>query len=59
MSKLIRGGRVLDPASGLDDMHDLLIEGDKINDLGPPGTLDKKSASMEVIDADGLWVVSL
>ena len=57
MSKLIRGGRVLDPASGLDDMHDLLIEGDEINDLGPPGTLDKKAASAEVIDADGLWVV--
>jgi dihydroorotase len=33
MSKLIRGGRVLDPASGLDDI------------------------SVEVIDADGLWVV--
>src|SRR5210317_352351 len=57
MSKLIRGGRVLDPASGLDDMHDLLIEGDKINDLGPPGALDKKLDSVEVIDADGLWVV--
>ncbi|MEJ2234924.1 MAG: dihydroorotase [Syntrophobacterales bacterium] len=57
MSKLIRGGRVLDPASGLDDLYDLLIEGDKIKDLGPPGTLDKKSAAVEVIDADGLWVV--
>jgi dihydroorotase len=58
MSKLIRGGRVLDPASGLDELHDVLIEGDKISVVGPPGSLDAKSAeSLEVMDAAGLWVV--
>ena len=39
MSKLIRGGRVLDPASGLDDLHDILIEGSNISGVGPPGSL--------------------
>jgi len=58
MSKLIRGGRVLDPASGLDELHDILIEGSIIRGLGPPGSLDSKSdASTEIIEADGLWVV--
>lgn len=58
MSKLIRGGRVLDPASGLDELHDILIEGSIIKDLGPPGSLDSKShATTEIIEADGLWVV--
>ncbi len=58
MSKLIRGGRVLDPASGLDDLHDVFIEGDKISGVGPPGSLQATSdASVEVIEAAGLWVV--
>jgi len=58
MTKLIRGGRVLDPASGLDDFHDILIEGSVIRDLGPAGSLDSKAnASTEIIEADGLWVV--
>ena len=58
MSKLIRGGRVLDPASGLDDLHDILIEGSKISGVGPPGSLASEAdASLEVIEADGLWVV--
>jgi dihydroorotase len=58
MSKLIRGGRILDPANGLDDLHDILIEGGKISGVGPPGSLSSKSdASLEVIEAEGLWVV--
>ncbi|MGD8916428.1 MAG: dihydroorotase [Syntrophobacterales bacterium] len=58
MSKLIRGGRVLDPASGLDELHDILIEGSVIRGVGPTGSLDSKSdASTEIIEAKGLWVV--
>lgn len=58
MSKLIRGGRVLDPASGLDELHDILIEGSVIRGVGPTGSLDSKSdASTETIEAKGLWVV--
>jgi len=58
MTKLIRGGRVLDPASGLDGFHDILIEASVIRDLGPAGSLDSKAnASTEIIEADGLWVV--
>jgi dihydroorotase len=57
MSKLIRGGRVLDPASGLDDLHDVLIERDKISAIGPAGSFDATlDASTEIIEADGLWV---
>jgi len=58
MSKLIRGGRVLDPASGLDELHDILIEESVIRGVGPTGSLDSKSnASTEIIEAKGLWVV--
>ncbi|MEJ2363517.1 MAG: dihydroorotase [Deltaproteobacteria bacterium] len=58
MSKLIRGGRVLDPANGLDDFHDILVEGSIIRSMGPPGSLDAEAhASTEIIEAVGLWVV--
>ena len=58
MSKLIRGGRVLDPASGLDDLQDILIEGSQIRAVGSPGSLTAESdASPQIIEADGLWVV--
>ncbi len=30
MKRLLRGGRVVDPASGLDGMYDVLIDGDRI-----------------------------
>ena len=58
MSKLIRGGRVLDPASGLNELHDILIEGDKIRAVGPPGSLEAKlDVSSQIIEANGFWVV--
>jgi len=58
MSKLIRGGRVLDPASGLDELHDVLIEGRMIHSVSPPGSLEAKpDSSLTIIEADGLWVV--
>jgi len=53
-AKLIRGGRILDPASGRDGIFDLLIQNGQIARIDPqiappPGT--------EIIDATGLLVV--
>ena len=36
---LLSRGRILDPASGRDEAADLLIEGDRIARIGPPGSL--------------------
>ena len=49
---LIRGGRILDPASNTDTQADLLIEDGKIAAVAPG--LDPGLA--EVIDATGYWV---
>jgi dihydroorotase len=50
---IVKGGRVLDPASGVDDMLDVAVQGDKIvavgRDLGGRGTA-------RTIDASGLLV---
>jgi dihydroorotase len=34
MKKLLRGGRVVDPANGIDGTHDVLIDGDRIARVG-------------------------
>ncbi|HLG58988.1 MAG TPA: dihydroorotase [Vicinamibacterales bacterium] len=34
MKKLLKGGRVVDPANGIDGIHDVLIEGDRIARVG-------------------------
>ncbi len=53
MSKLvIRGGRVLDPASNRDEKADVLIDAGRIAAIG--ASLDAPGA--EVIDATGCWV---
>ena len=49
---LLRGGRVLDPASGLDAPADVSIEGARISRVGPNLT----SADARIIDASGCWV---
>ena len=51
---LIRGGRVLDPASEFDGVADIAITGDKITEVGP----DLSHLSAErTLDAGGLLVV--
>jgi dihydroorotase len=62
-STLIRGGRVIDPASGRDGLFDVLIEAGLIAAVGEPGTLDPAQLAMPgmaggapVIDATGLIV---
>ena len=34
MKRLLRGGRVIDPANGIDGMHDVLLDGDRIAAVG-------------------------
>ena len=48
----IRGGRLLDPASGCDEVGDLLVEGGRIAALGS----DIAAGDAEVIDASGRWL---
>lgn len=56
MSKrcLIRNARLLDPASGSDQLGGLLIEGKRIADFGPQLLSDEGSIDTEIIDASGL-----
>jgi dihydroorotase len=49
---LIKGGRVIDPANGIDETADLLLEGNIIKAVGRPDT----PADCKIINADGLIV---
>jgi dihydroorotase len=49
---LIRGGRVLDPASGRDEIADVLLSNGLVEAVGP----ELAAADAEVIDAAGCWV---
>jgi dihydroorotase len=51
---LIRGGHVIDPASGLDGAADIAIADGRIEAVGP--ALDSRDA-VEVVDATGRYVV--
>jgi len=50
---LLKGGRVIDPASGLDSVCDLLVWGDRIAAIGPQAA----PADAEVIDCSGTLVL--
>ncbi|MFV1951097.1 MAG: dihydroorotase [Nitrospinota bacterium] len=52
---LIRGGRVIDPASGIDEDMDILIRDGKIIEMGGQGYADriKGESDIEEIDASG------
>ena len=50
---LIKGGRVIDPANGLDGVADVLVADGRIAAVGPEL---KAPAGAEIIDADGLIV---
>jgi dihydroorotase len=58
MSLLIKNGRVLDPASGLDDILDIFVENGKIRalakNIAPPDSSEQKDCS--IIDASNLLV---
>ena len=40
MKRLLKGGRVIDPANGIDGMHDVLIDGDRIAAVGRDLSVD-------------------
>lgn len=50
---LIKNGRVLDPASGLDDLMDVAVKGNRIEDVAHK--IETNNAA-QVIDAEGLLV---
>lgn len=50
---LIRKARVIDPATGRDEIADLLVEGGRLSRIG--ASLDAPGA--ELFDADGLWLI--
>src|SRR6202795_1559592 len=52
---LIRNGRVLDPASKTDASLDVLLDGEKIKEVGPAGKITTPQDA-EVFDASGLIV---
>ena len=49
---VLRRATVLDPAAGLDGVHDLVIRGGEIAELAAPG--EAEAGSAEVLDAEGL-----
>jgi len=51
-SLFIRGGRIIDPASGRDEIGDILVTDGRIAE----STAAPRDASMPVIDAQGLIV---
>lgn len=55
-STLVRGARVVDPASNVDGRFDLLVERGKISALEKPGVLDSVEGA-DVVAADGLLLV--
>jgi dihydroorotase len=52
---LVRGGRVIDPASGFDRVADLLLAGGRVAAVGEAA--GEGAAGAAVIDARGLWVL--
>lgn len=57
MSILIRNGRVLNPAAGLDTVMDIYVEEAHIARLIPEGTAGSDMTADFVIDASGKWVM--
>jgi dihydroorotase len=57
-SILIRGGRVVDPASGVDADRDLLLKDGRVSAIDAPGKLNAaaKQDAAEMLDAKGLVV---
>jgi len=51
---LISGGRVIDPASGTDQVADVLVRDGAIVAVGPAAT--EGAAGVETLDASGCWV---
>src|SRR6266849_1972458 len=48
---LIKNGRLLDPASGTDAPRDVLLDGERIAAVAPPGQLAERASGAEIFDA--------
>src|ERR1700680_2098381 len=53
---LISNGRVVDPASGTDSPRDILLDGDRIAAVAPPGQLASRAQGAGIVDANKLIV---
>ena len=54
---LVRGGRVLDAASGLDAIADVLVEDGLIREVGVGLAARVPQDGLRVLDASGMWVL--
>ncbi len=52
---VIRGGRLIDPAAGIDGLKDLLLKDGRVAEIAAPGKL-KSANGAEVLDATGMIV---
>ena len=50
---LVRGAHVLDPRTGIDGRHDVLVRKGVIAEIGAVGTLGAPPAGVEVVDGEG------
>src|SRR5580700_2125744 len=53
---LIKGGRLVDPASGTDSPRDILIEGERVSAVEAPGTFGTRNGDVQEFDAAGFIV---
>ena len=53
MALLLRGGRVIDPSQGIDDIGDVLIEDEQITHAGEPLGEVRRDGGLEVIECAG------
>lgn len=54
---LIRNGVVIDPASGLHERREIVVENGKIAGINQDGTTEEKQDDLEILDASGCLVV--
>ncbi|HKU39742.1 MAG TPA: dihydroorotase [Polyangiales bacterium] len=57
---VLRGGRVIDPSRGLDEVADVVVDDQRITRVGrgaAPAAPSSKRDDVRIVDATGLWVV--
>ncbi len=56
MQTLIKGGRIIDPAQGIDTVGDILVDSGTISGIEPGGSIEPDGDHCQLIDARGKWV---
>lgn len=54
---LVRNCHLVDPASGVNGLRDILVEGDRIQKIGEAGALCPAAGVERVVEADGLYAM--